>query len=67
MRRFNLVNFVAFYRGQTVLDAELVAVSAEPRLVRCLFAELLGEPLKENKENNAYRNRTAILEVMRDE
>ncbi len=36
-------DFVALYRGRTVSDAELVAVSAEPRLVRKFFAELLGE------------------------
>jgi hypothetical protein len=60
-----LADFVALYRGQTVSDAELVAVSAEPRLVRCLFAELLGESLKEEK-NNTHSNRTEIPEV-RDE
>ena len=35
--------FVALYRGRTVSDARLVAVSAEPRLVRRFFAELLGD------------------------
>jgi hypothetical protein len=45
MRRFvALADFVALYRGRTVSESEIVAVSAEPRLVRRFFAELLGEP-----------------------
>ena len=36
--------FVALYRGRTVSDAQLVAVSAEPQLVHRFFKELLGEP-----------------------
>ena len=44
MRRLEtLVDFVALYRGRTVSESEIVAVSAEPRLVRRFFAELLGE------------------------
>ena len=38
-----LAEFLALYRGQTVSDAELVAISAEPRIVRKFFRELLGE------------------------
>jgi hypothetical protein len=40
-----LTNFVALYRGRTVSDAELVALSAEPQLVREFFMKLLGESL----------------------
>ena len=36
--------FVALYRGRTVSEAELVAVCAEPRLVRRFVEELLGKP-----------------------
>jgi hypothetical protein len=43
MRRLELADFVALYRGRTVADAELVAVSAESSIVRKFFAELLGE------------------------
>jgi hypothetical protein len=60
-----LADFIALYRGQTVSDAELIAVSAEPRLVRCLFAKLLGEPLKE--KDNPHRERVVTLEAVRDE
>jgi hypothetical protein len=40
-------DFVALYRGRTVSDAQLVAVSAEPQLVRRFFKELLGKPQAE--------------------
>lgn len=38
-----LAEFVALYRGRTVMDADLVAVTAEPRIVRKFFAEMIGE------------------------
>ena len=62
-----MTDFIALYRGQTVSDAELIAVSAEPHLVRHLFAELLGEHLKEEEKDNAHRKRAATLEAVRDE
>ncbi len=40
-----MTDFVALYRGRTVSDAELVALSAEPQLVREFFVHLMGEPL----------------------
>lgn len=39
-----MADFVALYRGRTVSEAELVAVTAEPRLVCWFFSELLGKP-----------------------
>ena len=38
-----MADFVALYRGRTVAEAELVAVSAAPSLVCRFFTELLGE------------------------
>jgi len=38
-----LADFVALYRGRTVAEAELIAVSAEPHLVRRFFSALRGE------------------------
>ena len=61
-----MANFVALYRGRTVSDAELVAVSAEPRLVRRFFSELLGEPEAEQEAEDSERPATR-LEVVRDE
>jgi hypothetical protein len=60
-----LSNFIALYRGRTVSDAELVAVSAEPHLVRRFFAELLGED--ENSEASGEVARTTTLELVRGE
>ena len=57
--------FVALYRGRTVSGAELVAVSAEPRLVRRFFAELLGE--NEKSEVSGEGARTVTLELVRSE
>jgi hypothetical protein len=44
MRRFHMAEFIALYRGQTVSDARLVALSAEPRIVHTVCRELLGDP-----------------------
>jgi hypothetical protein len=59
-----LSEFVALYRGRTVSGAELVAVSAEPRLVRKFFAELLDEHEKSEASDGP---RTATLELVRGE
>jgi hypothetical protein len=60
-----LADFIALYRGRTVAEAELVAVSAEERLVRQFFAELLGESKVEHKDHDTDEP-TAVLEVVRD-
>ena len=60
-----MADFIALYRGHTVSDAELVAVSAEPRLVRRFFAELLGE--NDESEVSGGEARTATLELVRGE
>jgi hypothetical protein len=38
-----MTEFIALYRGRTVSDAELVALSAQPAVVRKFFDELLGQ------------------------
>ena len=58
-------DFVALYRGHTVSEAELVAVSAEPRLVQRFFAELLGE--NEIGKVEGEEVQTATLELIRGE
>jgi hypothetical protein len=65
MRRLDLADFVALYRGPTVAEAELVAVSAEQRIVRRLFAEILGEFQAESEAD--ARKQSPLLEVVRDE
>ena len=61
-----MADFIALYRGRTIAEAELVAVSAEQGLVRRFFAELLGEPETDSKGREAERL-PAIIEVVRDE
>jgi hypothetical protein len=39
-----LTSFVALYRGQTVGAAKMVAISAEPDLVRDFAARMLAKP-----------------------
>ena len=55
-----MADFVALYRGRTVAEAELIAVSAEPRLVRRFFSALLGdleaqEPIENPKHTSPVR------------
>ena len=61
-----MADFVALYRGRTVAEAELVAVSAETRLVRRFFTELLGEPEPEQIAEDSERA-APVLEVVRGE
>ena len=58
-------DFVALYRGRTVAEAELVAVTAEPRLVRRFFSELLGAPEEEHATQKP-KHESPILEVVLD-
>ncbi|CAA9475422.1 MAG: hypothetical protein AVDCRST_MAG05-890 [uncultured Rubrobacteraceae bacterium] len=63
-------DFVALYRGRTVAEAELIALSAEPNLVRRFFAELLGEAEMEKRraaERPEDRHRNSALEALRDD
>ena len=57
--------FVALYRGRTVSDAQLVALSAEPRVVRRFFAELLED--NDVSEGRGKESSTPPLELVRGE
>jgi hypothetical protein len=66
MRRMKLADFVALYRGRTVAEAELVAVTAESSLVQRFFAELLG--VSEHLPKDTCGEKPArVLEAVRDE
>ena len=56
-------DFVALYRGRTVAEAELVAVTAEPRLVRRFFSGLLGD-LEANEETENAKHTSPVREVL---
>jgi hypothetical protein len=60
-----LTDFVAIYRGRTISEAELLAVTAERQLVRCFFAKLLGEEPEAPAEPED-RKATRELRVVRD-
>lgn len=66
MRRMRLTDFVALYRGRTVAEAELVAVSAEVRLVKRFFAELLGES-EHRPEDTVSEKPVRVLEAIHDD
>ena len=66
MRRMKLADFVALYRGRTVAEAELVAVTAESSLVQRFFAELLGVSEHQPKDP-CVEKPTRVLEAVRDE
>jgi hypothetical protein len=61
-----LADFVALYRGKTVSEAELVAVSAEPRLVSQFFTELLGK-LEPKQEAEGGEHTRPVLEVVSED
>ena len=61
-----MADFIALYRGRTVSEAELIAVSAEPHLVRRFFSELQGEPDPAQQAEDSEHPMRA-LEVARDE
>ncbi len=46
-----MMNFIALYRGPTVSEARLVAVSSEPTVVGRFIRELAGEA--DNTEDQA--------------
>jgi hypothetical protein len=60
-----LTDFVALYRGRTVAEAELIAVSAEERLVRRFFVELLGG--SDEKQDGDAETPPACIELVRNE
>ena len=61
-----MADFVALYRGRTVAEAELVAVSAESQLVRRFFSELLGETTAEPEHEDVQRTPVS-LQAARDD
>jgi len=61
-----LADFVALYRGRTVSEAELVAISAKPQLVEQFFTELLaGSQVKVEAKDDKHR--APVVEVLHGE
>jgi hypothetical protein len=67
MRRLqDLAHFIALYRGRTVAEAELIAVSAESSLVQKFFRELTSE-LEHQPKDTCGERPARVLEAVRDE
>lgn len=63
-----MADFVALYRGRTVSEAELIAVSAEPHMVRRFFSELQGDPEADPAQRvEDSEHPMSALKVARDE
>lgn len=52
-----MTTFIALYRGETVSEAQLIAVTADPRLVRDFAAKLVSD----NPEPDEDRRRDLRL------
>ena len=61
-----MADFVALYRGRTVAEAELIAVSSQSSLVRKFCTELLGEREREPEDTRGEQP-ASVLEDVRDE
>jgi hypothetical protein len=55
-------DFVALYRGQTVADARLVAVTAEPEIVEQFVRSLAGE--REDPQKAGESKKPRVLQVV---
>ena len=65
-----MTSFVALYRGETVGAAKMVAVSAEPDLVRDSAARMLTQPPEYEVDTvlqELERGRRRALELVRSE
>ncbi len=62
-----MTTFLAIYRGESVADAELLAVSSQPRLLRMFAEEILRDvPVNAGGEDGESRAGAKPLRVVRD-
>ncbi|MFZ0995266.1 MAG: hypothetical protein WAO09_04710 [Candidatus Dormiibacterota bacterium] len=65
-----MVTFIALYRGPTVAEVEVVAVSADPELVSELATRLLQRPILKHGDPALalkHRHERKVLRVVRDD
>ena len=60
-------DFIALYRGQTVAGARIVAVTADPEIVRRFFLELVGDSEPKDEAHKPYRFEPVLSVVQGDE
>jgi hypothetical protein len=61
-----VTTFIAVYRGDTVAGARIVALTADPEIVRDLAARLLASPPRRHNEPNSEERRR-MIRVVEDE
>jgi hypothetical protein len=69
-KEVSVSQFVALYSGATVNSSEILALSADPRIVREFAARLLEQPPKISEDPavvSIEEGRRKALEVVRDE
>jgi hypothetical protein len=54
-------NFIALYRGPTVAEARLIAVSSDPEIVGRFMCELVGPDEAEEHDTSAEREPLRIV------
>ena len=59
-----MTNFIALYRGPSVAEARLIAVSSEPDIVGRFFRELTGVEASEERDASGERE---SLHIVRDD
>jgi hypothetical protein len=65
-----MTTFLALYRGRTVAEAKMVAVTADPTLVATVAAHLLDTPPPQGEDRvveTLERGRRAALRLIRQE
>jgi len=56
--------FIALYRGHTVSDARLVAVSSDHSIVERFFSELTGKDPESEKSRETYPRVTSPASIL---
>jgi hypothetical protein len=55
-----MTNFIALYRGPSVTEARLIAVSSEPQIVDRFLRELAGVEASEERDESGERESLRI-------
>jgi hypothetical protein len=65
-----MTTFLALYRGQTIAEAKIIAVSADPGLVADVSSRLLERPMAGSHDPviaQVEQGRRAVLELIKQE
>jgi hypothetical protein len=64
-----MTTFIALYRGQTLNDARLIALSSDPTIISDFTTRLISEPLREDDPalRELTKGRRRALKVVQQE